>query len=126
MPTNRLGMAEWLFQQSSAHQPRHHESLLADVLWYGNREDMNDFGSQGEWPSHPELLDWLATEFMARHWTSSRCLRQSSCRATTGNRASSTPTLLERTVTTVCSRADLVCGWKQNLCVTTRWPSVVC
>ncbi|MDA0803561.1 MAG: PSD1 and planctomycete cytochrome C domain-containing protein [Planctomycetota bacterium] len=93
-PRNRLGFAEWL---TSADNP-----LLARVVvnrvWEmifgrGIVETSEDFGYQGSWPSHSELLDWLAVAYRESGWNTqwlletiltSRTYRQSSDRGSEG------------------------------------------
>jgi hypothetical protein len=55
-----------------------------------------DFGSQGEWPSHPELLDWLAVDFADNHWDVKRLIKQIVVSSTYRQSSATTPELLER------------------------------
>ncbi|HRE80886.1 MAG TPA: DUF1553 domain-containing protein, partial [Opitutaceae bacterium] len=68
-PVNRLTLAHWLMDKSNPLVCR----VLANRYWetffgIGLVRTSEEFGSQGEQPTHPELLDWMARELVATQW----------------------------------------------------------
>jgi hypothetical protein len=98
IPRNRFGLAQWFFLPGQPLTAR----VAVNRYWQelfgtGIVETLENFGSVGEKPSHPELLDWLALHFQNDlHWDMKALLRELVTSATYRQNAATTPELTER------------------------------
>ena len=96
-PNNRLGFAQWLVNGEHPLTAR----VWVNRAWEkffgtGIVKTSENFGSQAEWPSHPELLDWLATEFVRLKWDMKAMQKEIMMSATYRQSSRVTPELLAK------------------------------
>jgi len=97
VPADRLGLARWLVDPSHPLTAR----VAVNRYWqmyfgYGIVKTAEDFGSQGELPVHPDLLDWLATEFIRTGWDTKAMQRLIVTSAAYRQSSRITPELLDK------------------------------
>jgi hypothetical protein len=96
-PRNRLTLAKWLVDPANPLTAR----VAVNHFWQmyfglGIVKTSEDFGSQGDPPSNQDLLDWLATEFIARHWDIRAMQRLIVTSATYRQGSKVTPEMIEK------------------------------
>lgn len=97
LPKNRLGLAQWLFAPNNPLTAR----VIVNRYWQsyfgtGIVKSAADFGNQGDLPTHPALLDWLAVEFMESGWDIKAMQKLIVMSATYRQASNSSPQLLEK------------------------------
>ena len=96
-PMDRLGFARWLVDGKHPLTARVTVNRFWNMLFgTGIVKTVEDFGSQGEWPVHPELLDWLATEFVRNGWDIKATLKTMVMSAAYQQSSRATPELMQR------------------------------
>ncbi len=96
-PKNRLGLSQWLFDRNNPLTAR----VYVNILWQeffgtGIVKTTGDFGMQGELPSNPRLLDWLAVDFRENGWDIKRLIKQMVMSSTYRQSSVVTPEKYER------------------------------
>lgn len=96
-PANRLGLAQWLV---SGEHPLTARVVMnrywAMLFGSGLVETVEDFGLQGAYPSHPKLLDWLATEYPLSGWNTKAMIKLMATSATYQQSSYASPSIVER------------------------------
>lgn len=96
-PLNRLSLARWLVSRENPLTARVTVNRFWQMLFgTGLVKTVEDFGSQGEWPIHAELLDWLAVEFMDSGWDVRHILKTIVTSETYRQASAVSPALLEK------------------------------
>lgn len=96
-PMNRLGLAQWMVKADNPLTARVAVNRFWEQLFgIGIVKTSENFGSQADWPSHPELLDWLATEFVRTGWDMKAIQKKMLMSAAYQQSAAVTPAMVER------------------------------
>ncbi|MFO1499553.1 MAG: PSD1 and planctomycete cytochrome C domain-containing protein [Verrucomicrobiota bacterium] len=97
LPVDRLGFARWLVDPANPLVGRvTMNRIWAQYFGRGIVETSEEFGAQGEFPTHPKLLDWLATELVEQGWSLKAMHRLIVTSATYRQSSDVTPEVLER------------------------------
>ncbi len=96
-PDNRLGLAHWVTMTENPLTARVAVNRFWAMLFgTGIVASAADFGSQGAWPSHPALIDWLAVDFRENGWNVKALIRQIVLSSTYQQSSTASPAALER------------------------------